>query len=184
MADTTTRYGWPYQEGSDPPDGANLGQDLAEAIEATVGDLEDATNLGAWTTYTPVFSTPSGSPSVGTGGVAALTGRHKKIGRLVTVSGILRFGTTGASGGTGGYRLSLPFTAATVTDQAWVGSCYVNDTSAGASGHFNGSCVVASGGTYAEFYAGSAGAQVSGAAPMTWNPGDSIRFEVTYESAA
>jgi hypothetical protein len=42
MADTTTRYGWPYQEAGDPPDGAGLGQDLAEAIETSLGTVEDA----------------------------------------------------------------------------------------------------------------------------------------------
>lgn len=41
MADTTSIYGWPYQEAADPPDGAQLGQDLAEAIEATVDGLDD-----------------------------------------------------------------------------------------------------------------------------------------------
>lgn len=41
MADTTARYGFPYQETTDPPDGAGLGQDLAEAVEDALGDLED-----------------------------------------------------------------------------------------------------------------------------------------------
>jgi hypothetical protein len=33
---TTPTYGWPYQTLSDRPDGPNLGEDLALAIEATV----------------------------------------------------------------------------------------------------------------------------------------------------
>jgi len=41
MADTTAIYGWPYQEPTDPPDGADLGKDLAEAIEATVDSIDD-----------------------------------------------------------------------------------------------------------------------------------------------
>jgi hypothetical protein len=41
MADTTTRYGWPYQEASDPPDGGALGQDLAEAVEISLGSVDD-----------------------------------------------------------------------------------------------------------------------------------------------
>lgn len=41
MADTTARYGFPFQEATDPPDGASLGQDLAEAVETTIADLED-----------------------------------------------------------------------------------------------------------------------------------------------
>src|SRR5688572_7086201 len=45
MADTTARYGFPFQEATDPPDGASLGQDLAEAVEATIGDIEDRGKL-------------------------------------------------------------------------------------------------------------------------------------------
>jgi hypothetical protein len=41
MPDTTTRYSWPYQEATDPPDGPALGQDLAEAVETTVGAIDD-----------------------------------------------------------------------------------------------------------------------------------------------
>jgi hypothetical protein len=41
MADTTAIYGWPYQELTDPPDGSAVGQDLAEAIEATVDGIDD-----------------------------------------------------------------------------------------------------------------------------------------------
>lgn len=41
MADTTTRYAFPFQEAGDPPDGASLGEDLAEAIETTVGGIDD-----------------------------------------------------------------------------------------------------------------------------------------------
>jgi hypothetical protein len=42
MADVTPRYGFPYQEAGDPPDGASLGQDLAEAIDTALGTVEDA----------------------------------------------------------------------------------------------------------------------------------------------
>jgi hypothetical protein len=157
-----------------------------KTMVADVNDVETRINTieAAWTTYAPVFSTPGGSPSIGSGGGAALTGRYKKIGRLCTVSGYLKFGTSGASAGTGEFRISLPFDAATVTDQAWVGAIYVNDTSAGASGHFHGATVVLSAGTYAVFYAGNAGAQVSGAAALSWAGGDSFRWEITYETAS
>lgn len=42
MADVTTRYGFPYQEATDPPDGAALGEDLAVAVEDSLGTVEDA----------------------------------------------------------------------------------------------------------------------------------------------
>lgn len=42
MPADTTRYSFPYQTDSDAPDGPALGQDLAEAVEAALGALEDA----------------------------------------------------------------------------------------------------------------------------------------------
>jgi hypothetical protein len=44
MANTTSRYGWPYQELTDAPNGAAVGQDLAQAVEATVGGIHDDLN--------------------------------------------------------------------------------------------------------------------------------------------
>lgn len=157
-----------------------------KTMVADVNDVEaDITAIeAAWTTYTPVFSTASGTPAVGTGGGGNITGRYKKIGRTCTVSGYMKFGTTGASAGTGEWRFSLPFTAATSTDQAWVGAVYINDTSAGAAGHFHGAAVVLSAGTYLLSYAGNAAAQVTGTTPVPWAPGDHIRFEITYETSS
>lgn len=40
MASTTANYGWPYQDPTDPPDGASLGEDLAVAIDAQVAANE------------------------------------------------------------------------------------------------------------------------------------------------
>jgi hypothetical protein len=41
MADTTSRYSWPFQEETDAPNGPTLGQGLAEAAETTVGTIDD-----------------------------------------------------------------------------------------------------------------------------------------------
>ena len=40
MPASTPVYGWPYQSLPDPPDGPNLGEDLALAIEGTVQSLQ------------------------------------------------------------------------------------------------------------------------------------------------
>jgi hypothetical protein len=42
MASTTPRYAFPYQEATDSPAGDLVGQDLAEAVEDSLGDIEDA----------------------------------------------------------------------------------------------------------------------------------------------
>lgn len=42
----TPIYGWPYHALTDPPDGADLGEDLALAIEATVSGLDVRADAG------------------------------------------------------------------------------------------------------------------------------------------
>ncbi len=49
---TTPTYGWPYQSLTDPPDGPNLGEDLALAIEATVASLAATVAANAATILT------------------------------------------------------------------------------------------------------------------------------------
>src|SRR5690242_12273763 len=171
MADTTARYAWPFQEADDPPDGADLGQALAEAVETTVGGIDDRlgtaettlsgveSDLGAllidlddeWTAYTPTLAAGGGSPTVGSGGV--LHGRYKKIGTQCTVEVYMLLGTS-PSLGTGSFTLSLPGSvpAATKTNASWVGGTYYRDTSATSSGHFPGFCIVNSGGTVIGFF--------------------------------
>jgi hypothetical protein len=65
MADTTTRYGFPYQEAADPPDGAALGEDLAEAVETSLGTVEDALDarLDLIEARMPRFTLKTGSTS-------------------------------------------------------------------------------------------------------------------------
>lgn len=41
MAGVTPIYGFPYQEAADPPDGASLGEDLAEAVETALDSVDD-----------------------------------------------------------------------------------------------------------------------------------------------
>lgn len=53
---TTPVYAWPYQTLSDRPDGPNLGEDLALAIEATVAALA-ATVAALSTTVTAIQTT-------------------------------------------------------------------------------------------------------------------------------
>lgn len=91
MADTTTRYSWPYQEATDAPNGPALGKDLAEAIETTVGAIDDretaknavSTAGNGANTATFTTTTPSAhSPVVGTTFVAPPSGRVLVIGHV------------------------------------------------------------------------------------------------------
>jgi hypothetical protein len=51
----TPVYGWPFQALGDPPDGPNLGEDLALAIEATMQGVQAAA-AGAQSAVAPVSS--------------------------------------------------------------------------------------------------------------------------------
>ncbi len=119
MADTTTRYAFPFQEDADLPDGPALGQNLAEAVEAALADVED-TSLAAdtaldarldvletepaWTAYTPVWSASSVNPTLGNG---TITGAYRRKGSVVHIRIVLTLGSTSAAG-TGVYSFTLP----------------------------------------------------------------------------
>jgi hypothetical protein len=68
------------------------------------------TMFGAWTPYTPVWTATTTNPALGNG---TLTGQYMKIGRTCIVQIVLTIGST-STFGTGNWRISLPFTAATV----------------------------------------------------------------------
>jgi hypothetical protein len=90
-------------------------------------------HLGAWTTYTPTWSTLGTAATLANG---SLTGRYLKIGRTVQLLIVLSFGSS-TNGGTGGYSFSLPATAASVVEQQlgakaftlgglnWAGNSYI-----------------------------------------------------------
>lgn len=66
MPGDTTRYSFPYQSVGDPPDGPSLGQDLAEAIEAALGPVDDAAAAvtADWNTKEPLLDELFASASV------------------------------------------------------------------------------------------------------------------------
>lgn len=62
-----------------------------------------------WLPYTPTWTASGVNPSLGSGG--AIAGRYRKIGRTVEFSLWMVLGSSGASGGSGGWRWSLPVQA-------------------------------------------------------------------------
>lgn len=172
---TTANRSYPYPASTDDVRPYADIQALADAIDADV-----AAQMAAWTSYTPTFGAAGGSPTIGAGTIA---GRYKKIGRLVTASVYLLFGT-GGNVGTGGFTISLPVAAANITDMAWLGAARLRDLSAGGNGHFVGISEVIAGATTMSLYGGTSGQQVTGTAPFTWVATDFLRASVTYEAAA
>lgn len=108
MADTTTRYGFPFQEAGDPPDGADLGQDLAEAVDTALGTVEDAadTRLDQLEVRATALETRTTITSAASN-ASATSGTTELIVDQVTINGI--------NGKTYRIEWSLSFTG-TVTD--------------------------------------------------------------------
>lgn len=140
--------------------------------------------LDGWTDYTPVWTTTTGTPSVGTTG--SLVGRYKKTGRTCMAVVIATFNGTGISGGsTGGWNFSLPFTAAAIANIKWIGSAYLKDSSVGSTGHFNGITALDQGaGTFTIFEAsGHLQCQPSTVFTGGVAAGDLVVAEIEYETA-
>jgi hypothetical protein len=74
MSGDTNRYSWPYQTIGDAPDGPALGQDLAEAIEATVGEIDDALAvLQAYETLTAFVARHTALQAADSGNITGIT---------------------------------------------------------------------------------------------------------------
>lgn len=144
------------------------------------GRLAEDTTSGAWTPYTPVWtSTGATSPVVGNG---VLKGRYAKHGRTVVCHIEFDTGTT-TTPGTGDYRFSLPVQAANL-GFAFIGHAYI----AGGS-RWQGQVVIGSGSsTCAPYFPSSSTSTLldgmSPTKPEAWaNATDILRIDVTYESA-
>lgn len=177
MAGTTAIYAWPYPEGDDVPDVPARILALAQAVETTVDSIDDRVDVveGAWTAYTPTWSS-SGAPSLGNG---TLTGAYWKAGKTVFVRIALTTGTT-TTYGSGSWTFSLPFTARTVSGHSswsiWIGDVVARDVST-ATYHRN-TCHIG-------FSTTAVGVvdSYSSSSPFTWATGDHLALNIMYETA-
>lgn len=143
------------------------------------GDTVTSTDLntiaGAWDTYTPTIS--------GTGwalGNGTISGRWKKIGRLIVARVEIVFGTT-STYGTGALAVSLPTTAAWIGTPGGQGIAIDTGTETfplviNIGVNFEPQCINAST-TYGNFD------NVTSTTPHTWANTDVIRFTAMYESS-
>lgn len=138
---------------------------------------------GIWTAYTPTWTATTTNPSLGNG---ILEAKYALVGGLCTVRGNLAPGST-TTYGSGEWRFSLPFTAATLghADFHWCGSATAIDRLAA---WFPGQCRVASGTAYVMCISpttasGGTGGEWNATRPFTWANTDAMSFTVTYEPA-
>jgi hypothetical protein len=135
---------------------------------------------GAWTPYTPSWTSSGTAPSVGAG---TLTGSYSKTGRTVTVE-IRMYGGSGTSFGTGVYSFSLPFAAlvAGAPSGAFVHSGVWVCTNSGSAYFLVGATISQSAPSVVQGVVNGTANQLGATAPATWNANSSFVCTITYES--
>jgi hypothetical protein len=175
--------------------GLTTSGNLATSGTLTATGALSASNFpaGAWSTYSPTWTTSSGSntPSYGN---ATITASYTKIGRTVIVKFDIVFGTTTnfGGGGTGdNWRFSLPVTAAATTVCA--GFAEINDNSSlGAVAvcriNFPTTSTfqlnTSSGRADAVAMSSPNWGIVDAVTPWTWATSDAVRGSFSYEAAS
>lgn len=131
--------------------------------------------LGAWTSYSPTWSSSGTAPALGDG---TLTGAYREIGATIHVRIKL---TTGASStyGTGVYSLSLPV-AAKIDSLL---SAYCIDASASSAKWAGVAQIIATstGGDNMRIAVTDATSGVGATVPFTWASGDQLMIAGSYE---
>ena len=145
--------------------------------------LHNAISLNAWIPWTPTIVADGGGFSLGGAGSAA-RGRYMRIGRTVIGTAELILGA-GATQGSGFYQLRAPFPSFNFSPQinATVGSLFLVESSVN---DFRAGLVSLDGGGPSWFrgiYSAVVGI-VGAGAPWTWNSGDKIIYNFTYEAAS
>lgn len=149
---------------------------LEEAASVSLdGRLDALEPFSEWATYAMAWTGSGGNPAVGN---AVVVSRYRRQGKLITVNVRVTMGST-TTYGSGGWTMSLPVAAAQVA----VGSAYLRDTSAAASGHFTGICVVdpALNASGVNFF--NVNVQVQPTTPFTWTNTDHLSFTISYETS-
>jgi len=85
-----------------------MGLPFTSGQRLLAADLNSATQQGAWTSYTPAWTSSGTAPALVNG---TIVGYYAKVGRLVVAKIEMNSGSS-TTFGTGYYSWSLPFTAA------------------------------------------------------------------------
>lgn len=171
---TTSNYSWPYPESSDyVADGATAIENLADAIDTTVGGL-----VGTWTSYSPTWTASVTNPSVGSG---ILAGFYCQISDLVVGQVYIQTGS-GYNRGDGNYYVSLPVSAASgAYRNNYIANLWAYDSSSAIARHAMGFRMP---GGLMEFYlTDQANIAWTHNNPFTVGQNDQFRIEFSYEAA-
>lgn len=165
MPGSTTEYGFPYPIGSDPlQDGDNEIQNLAEAVETTIGK---------WQAYTPTIS----GIAIGAG---SITGRYRRDGDTVFYRVEVTLGA--GAGESSALEISLPADPAAGWDSREPrGEAMLYDSSAGENRHWR--VTQASSAGLVNVWDPSGASQVQAGVPWAWGSGDKIILSGCYEAS-
>lgn len=141
---------------------------LASDIQIAIDALSALT--GAWTTYTPTWTSTGTAPALGNG---VIDGRYLQADRMVIYTGSLTMGTT-TTYGTGAYRITLPVSATTTTLNA--GAALTLDSSA-ATAQTPAVARIADA-PRLRFYGPNG--EVGATAPFTWATSDQLVWTILY----
>lgn len=146
------------------------------------GNLTAAANIntGAWTTFTPTWTSSGTAPVLGTG---TLVGRYNKVGRQVVVQIALVIGTTTTTG-TGEWRFAIPVAQSTASgaNTFWAGSAFGFDQGVA---FYNGVVVLDTVNAYVRVAKGDGTLNFwQSNQPFTWGNPDQMSLTFTYESAS
>jgi len=140
-------------------------------------------NLGAWTSYTPTWTSSGTAPAIGNG---TLSGKYLKVGRMVHFAAKVLYGSTTTSG-TGSFKVGLPVTTS-AADLYW---SFAGDLLNTGTAQYPITGYAGASSTKAEIVlhtvTGSTvyhGTTATGTTPFTFATGDWITINGTYEAAA
>ena len=132
---------------------------------------------GAWSSYTPAWTSTGTAPALGNG---TLTGAYERVGNTVSLRAVLTLGST-STVGTGTYRLSLPVAPK-------VGSLLTalfKDASASGA-RYSGTVEIVAATTTGDnmrIHVGSGTVTVGATVPVVPANGDELYISGTYEAA-
>lgn len=137
-----------------------------------------------WTIYTPILTATTTNPTLGTGGIFVQEGRFIQYGKMVSGSIKLAFGNSGATAGSGTYRISLPVAPLQSTATATViGHGFIFDSSAADMRVAYIQTFSGLGSQVVEIlFQAVTNFKVTNSSPWTWAASDEMAFNFQYEA--
>ncbi len=147
-------------------------------------EVRDAVNgiQAAWVSYTPALTATTTNPTLGTG--STTNGSYLQIGKDVTGSAEIVWGTAGVAAGTGNYNISLPvaMVASAATAGRFIGQGVIFDSSAAAAAQWYQISLISISSTTCRGVIQGFTVQ-SATSPVVPAASDQIRIQFSYQAA-